>query len=72
MLQIFSGQKRLMLTEKTDGQFRDFGVETALLVKKDNVVGEEIDFRLDFVNVSRINGFLVRVENVIPSQLQLL
>jgi hypothetical protein len=29
-------------------------------------VGDEFDFRLDFVNVSRIKGFLVRVENVIP------
>ena len=47
-------------------QFRDFEVETAILVKKDNVVGEEIDFRLDFVNVSRLNGFLVRVDNVVP------
>jgi tetratricopeptide (TPR) repeat protein len=58
--------KALMLTKKIDSQFRDFRVETALIVKKDNVMGEEIDFRLDFVNVSRINGFLVRIENVIP------
>ena len=58
--------KAMTLTEKIDSQFRDFGIETALLVKKDNVVGEELVFRLDFVNVSRINGLLVRVENVIP------
>ena len=59
--------KAMMLTEKIDGQFREFRVETALLVKKENVVGEEFDCRLDFVNVSRIKGVLVRIDNVIQS-----
>jgi tetratricopeptide (TPR) repeat protein len=59
-------EKAMNLTEKIDCQFREFGVETALLVKKENVVGEQIDFRLDFVNVSRMNGFLVRLDNVVP------
>ena len=64
-------EKALMITEKIDSQFREFGVETTLLVKKDNVVGEQIDFRLDFVNVSRINGFLLRVDNALPSNFKL-
>jgi tetratricopeptide (TPR) repeat protein len=60
-------EKALQLTEKIDSQFRELGVETTLLVKKDNAVGERIDFRLDLVNVSRITGFLVRVDNMVPS-----
>ncbi|MGE5574515.1 MAG: tetratricopeptide repeat protein, partial [Ignavibacteria bacterium] len=59
--------KSLMFTKKIDSLFRDFRVEAALLIKKDNLVGEEFAFRLDIVNVSRIKGFLLRVNNIIPS-----
>jgi tetratricopeptide (TPR) repeat protein len=58
--------KALAFTKKIDCQFRDFEVETALRVRKDSLVGEEIDFTLDVVNVSRITGYLVRVDNVVP------
>ena len=62
----FQRAKSILLTEKIDEQFRDFKVESAILTKRDNVVGEEIDFRIDFVNVSRLNGYMVRLDNIVP------
>ncbi len=59
--------KVLMLTKKVDSLFRDFRIETSLVVKKESFVGEEFPVRLDIVNVSRISGFLGGINNIYPS-----
>ena len=53
--------KSLMFTEKIDSQFKDFDLETSLTFKKESSVGEEFEVRLDIVNVSRCNGFLLSI-----------
>ena len=56
--------KSLMFTEKIDGQFRNFDLETSLTLKKESLVGEEFEVRLDIVNVSRCSGFLLAINNL--------
>lgn len=56
--------RSLMFTKKIDSQFRNFDVEASLMLKKEASVGEEFEVRLDIVNVSRCQGFLMAVDNL--------
>ena len=56
--------KASTLTKKADNQFREFFIETALTVKRENFVGEQFAVRLDVVNVSKMNVFLEAIDNL--------
>jgi hypothetical protein len=47
-------------------RFEHASVETRLTTSGEVIVGEELDVRLDLINVSRTSGLLVRIEDVIP------
>jgi tetratricopeptide (TPR) repeat protein len=57
-------EKASTLTEKIDAQFQEFSVEAILTTKKQVMVEDEFEVRLNLVNVSRISGFLVGVDNL--------
>jgi len=48
-------------------RFEHASVETRLTTSGEVIVGEELDVRLDLINVSKTSGLLVRIEDVIPS-----
>ena len=56
--------KSLMFTKKIDSQFRNFDLEPSLMLKKEGSVCEEFEVRLEIINVSRCNGFLIAVDNL--------
>ena len=60
----FQRAKSLMYTKKIDSQFRNFDLEPSLMLKKESSVGEEFEVRLEIVNVSRCNGFLIAANNL--------
>jgi len=48
-------------------RFEHAFVETRLTTSEEVTVGEELDVRLDLVNVAKTSGLLVRIEDLIPS-----
>jgi len=67
----------LMLTptpahEKAVGleKFEDANVQAYLAVPEDVTVGEELEVRLDFVNVGKNYGLIVRIDELVPKGLK--
>jgi tetratricopeptide (TPR) repeat protein/KaiC/GvpD/RAD55 family RecA-like ATPase len=67
-----SEEARVMLEDvqralrEVDERFAHVRLQPSLMVRREVRVGEEFEMHLDFVNVSRKPGFLVKVETVIP------
>jgi tetratricopeptide (TPR) repeat protein len=51
---------------EVDERFAHVCLQASLMVRREVRVGEEFEMHLDFVNVSRKPGFLVKAETVIP------
>jgi tetratricopeptide (TPR) repeat protein len=47
-------------------KFEHFSLQPSLMVRREVTLGEELEMRLDIVNVSRKSGSLIKAEGVIP------
>ena len=57
-------QRASVLNGNIDSQFRQFEVNAVLMIKKESKVDEEFEVKLEFVNVSRNAGILLRVNRL--------
>jgi KaiC/GvpD/RAD55 family RecA-like ATPase/tetratricopeptide (TPR) repeat protein len=53
---------------EAEEKFAHVSLEASLMIRREVTVGEEFEMRLDFVNVSKKPGSLVKTEGVIPSE----
>ncbi len=53
--------------QEIEQRFAHVNLQTHLMVRKEVMVGEELEMRLDLVNASRKPGVFIKVEGIIPS-----
>ena len=56
--------------EAIDKEFSNFNVDAHIMIPRKIRSDEEFEMRLDIVNISRSNGFLIRTENLLPSEFE--
>jgi tetratricopeptide (TPR) repeat protein/KaiC/GvpD/RAD55 family RecA-like ATPase len=54
------------IRREAEARFEHANVQASLMVRRQVVVGEEFEMRLDLVNVGRKPALLVKIENVLP------
>ena len=58
------------ITEEVEKNFAHVSVQVSLMAKREIVTGEELEVRLDLVNVSTKTGSLVKIEELVPREFE--